>query len=348
MMEILLSSCSTDISSCCSDFAIAKYISIVKAVLNVIHIVVPIILIIMAIIDVTKLVADPDDKGEKIKHSLKNKIVATVIVFFIPYLTNFVINLASYANINAFEITSCWNEAENMAKLLEDNSTNYEIMNDSTFEAYSGVKLKHKRQYKNANKKHKESANNSNSTNNTNTKNGETSKYILVGDSRTVQMYAYVHNTWDKNKTNKLPNGVSDGDVYWSCKGSMGLSWMKETGIPNIENQIAKDSSIVIMMGVNDLYNADNYIKYVNKNSKSWLKKGADVYFVSVNPTDGKENKLNTTINSFNKKLEKGLKNVTWLDTNSYLKEKGYKTTDGLHYDKNTSMKLYKYIKSHT
>ena len=141
MMEILLSSCSTDISSCCSDFAIAKYISIVKAVLNIIHIVAPIILIIMATIDVTKLVTNPDDKGEKIKHSLKNKIVATVIIFFIPYLTNFVINLASYANINAFEITSCWNAADDIATLLNEEDDEYQIMHTPTF-TYSGVTKK--------------------------------------------------------------------------------------------------------------------------------------------------------------------------------------------------------------
>ena len=141
MMEILLSSCSTDISSCCSDFAIAKYISMVKATLNIIHIVVPIILIIMATIDVTKLVTNPDDKGDKLKHSLRNKIVATVIVFFIPYLTNFVINLASYANINVFEITSCWNVADDVATILNEEDDQYDILHKPTF-TYSGVSTK--------------------------------------------------------------------------------------------------------------------------------------------------------------------------------------------------------------
>ena len=141
MFQVLLSNCSTDISSCCSDFAIAKYISMVKATLNIIHIVVPIILIIMATIDVTKLVTNPDDKGDKLKHSLRNKIVATVIVFFIPYLTNFVINLASYANINAFEITSCWNVADDAATILNEEDDQYDILHKPTF-TYSGVSTK--------------------------------------------------------------------------------------------------------------------------------------------------------------------------------------------------------------
>ena len=34
-----------------------------------------------------------------------------------------------------------------------------------------------------------------------------------------------------------MKNIVGTDDV-WSCKGSMGLNWMKSTGIPNIESEI--------------------------------------------------------------------------------------------------------------
>ena len=60
------------------------------------------------------------------------------------------------------------------------------------------------------------------------------------------------------------------GDDIWSCQESMGLDWMQQTGIPNIENNIQQGSSLVILMGVNDLYQANNYISYLYSNATSW------------------------------------------------------------------------------
>ena len=93
----------------------------------------------------------------------------------------------------------------------------------------------------------------------------------------------------------------------WSCKGSMGLSWMKSTGIPNIENQITNGSCVIILMGVNDLYNANNYISYINSLVGSVTQKGGKLYFVSVNPTNRSADYLNDDIDAFNLKLKNGL-----------------------------------------
>ena len=106
----------------------------------------------------------------------------------------------------------------------------------------------------------------------------------------------------------------------------MGLDWMQQTGIPNIENNIQQGSSLVILMGVNDLYQANNYISYLNSNATSWKNRGANIYFVSVNPTEGSYNSLNTDIDSFNQRLRAGLtSNITYIDTNSYLKSNGFR-----------------------
>ena len=121
-MFILTSVCEKDLSTCCSDYALAMYLGIIKNALNIIHIVVPIILIIMGVIQFIKLTADPDDKGGKLKKSLKNKIIATVIVFFIPYVVNLVISLASYANLDVFNISDCWKNAEEASEVLKNNS----------------------------------------------------------------------------------------------------------------------------------------------------------------------------------------------------------------------------------
>lgn len=137
------------------------------------------------------------------------------------------------------------------------------------------------------------------------------------------------------------------GDDIWSCRESMGLDWMQQTGIPNIENNIQQGSSLVILMGVNDLYQANNYISYLNSNATSWKNRGANIYFVSVNPTEGSYNSLNADIDSFNQRLRAGLtSNITYIDTNSYLKSNGFSTTDGLHYTNDTYNDIYNYIKS--
>lgn len=137
------------------------------------------------------------------------------------------------------------------------------------------------------------------------------------------------------------------GDDIWSCQESMGLDWMQQTGIPNIENNIQEGSSLVILMGVNDLYQANNYISYLNSNATSWKNRGANIYFVSVNPTEGSYNSLNTDIDKFNQRLRSGLtSNITYIDTNSYLKSNGFSTTDGLHYTNDTYNDIYNYIKS--
>ena len=122
---------------------------------------------------------------------------------------------------------------------------------------------------------------------------------------------------------------------------------MKSTGVPAAQKYFQSGSAIVILMGVNDLYNADNYVNYINGTLNSWTSKGSKVYFVSVNPCNGKYSNLNSKIASFNTKVKSGLnKNVKWIDTNSHLASNGYKTKDGLHYDGATYKKIYDYIKS--
>lgn len=153
---------------------------------------------------------------------------------------------------------------------------------------------------------------------------------VFIGDSRTVGMQSAV-----------------GGNDTWSGKVSAGLDWMQSSGVPNVEGSIKNGSAVIILMGVNDLYRADSYISYINGKASSWASKGAHTYFVSVNPTEGSYNHLNSDIDSFNQKLKSGLSNVSYIDTNSYLKSNGFSTTDGLHYTSDTYNKIYSYIKSH-
>ena len=137
------------------------------------------------------------------------------------------------------------------------------------------------------------------------------------------------------------------GNDTWSGKVSAGLDWMKSTGVPNVEGNIQNGSAVIILIGVNDLYRPDSYISYIHQKASSWSSKGAHTYFVSVNPTEGSYSNLNSDITTFNQKLKSGLSNVTYIDTNTYLKQNGFSTTDGLHYTSDTYKKIYNYIKSH-
>ncbi len=110
-------------------------------------------------------------------------------------------------------------------------------------------------------------------------------------------------------------------------------------------------------MRVNDLYNNSNYVTYINQKANEWTKKGAKVYFVSVNPVDEVKEKQNgysvknSEIEKFNATLKNGLNaNVNYIDTYNLIKS-NFKTTDGLHYTQGTSNLIYKticdYVKKH-
>lgn len=167
----------------------------------------------------------------------------------------------------------------------------------------------------------------------TNDSNAGITNYVIIGDSRTVHIKATVG---EQNHT-------------WACKTSMGLKWMKSEAVPSVENKITKGTAVIILMGVNDLYNSKNYIEYINKKAIEWASKGAKTYFVSVNPINESTYSgfKNTEIEDFNNKLKSGLQNVGYIDTYNYLKYTTIDfTKDGLHYNKKTSRDIYTKVMS--
>jgi hypothetical protein len=159
-------------------------------------------------------------------------------------------------------------------------------------------------------------------------------------------MYAYLANNW--SGANYSSGGVHNvsGDIF-VAEGSQGLSWLKSTGISVAKSYFKSGTAIVILMGVNDLDNASSYVSYINSNVSSWTSNGSKLYYVSVTPCSGSYSYLNSKISTFNSTVKSGLSSsVKWIDAYSYLNSNGYTTTDGLHYDKSTSNKLYNYIKS--
>ncbi len=110
---MLILNCENLISSCCSDYALAKSLSIVNNILQLIHIIIPILLIIMAIKNLIELMQDPLEK--KLVKKLMNKVLATIIIFFIPTIVNATLKMVSNSN-DIYACLKAGSQLETMAK----------------------------------------------------------------------------------------------------------------------------------------------------------------------------------------------------------------------------------------
>lgn len=306
------------ISSLCTDPGLASILAIIKKFVNILWIVGPILAIIASVINAVKLMSNPDEK--KYKGLFKNSIMALLILFLLPLLINVVMGLFD----ETFELAACWNYAENVS--TGGQSSGYI---DEGKDKSDGL-LTDPSEYEKAT----QASNNSSSSTSSSSSATSTStinKVIFVGDSRTVGM----------------KQSVGSNNDIWSCKSSMGLNWMQSTGIPAIDSQVTSGTAVVVLMGVNDLYQVNNYITYMNSLVVGINNRGATLYFVSVNPTSRSRDYLNEDIDSFNAKMRQGLSShIRYIDTNSYLKANGFASDDGLHYSSTTYKLIYAYIKS--
>ena len=155
-------------------------------------------------------------------------------------------------------------------------------------------------------------------------------KLIFIGDSRTVD----------------IMNAVQDNSI-WSCKVGKGYNWMSGTGVPAIEGEIEKNTSVIFLMGVNDPSNLKHYINYINAKANEWAALGAQTYFVSVGPVTGDPYVTNDQIEVFNASMEASLAGVIYIDIYNYLMDTGFSTIDGTHYPDWISINIYNYILEH-
>ena len=156
----------------------------------------------------------------------------------------------------------------------------------------------------------------------------------IVGDSRMVGLCSY---KWYKNDKGTCIAKVGEG-----------YKWLTGTAIPEVSKVNAtKRKNIVLNLGVNDLGNAEKYVsKYKELANGAW--KDSNIFIVSVNPTKGKYNNLNSGIDTMNNKFKnfaKGTNNVTYCDTVTFLRNNGFGSSDGLHYNEDTNKIIYSQIK---
>ena len=331
----------------CQDVGLMAILYTVKKVLQLIQIIVPILLIVVTGINFTKLVMNPDDK--KGLKKVLNSFIAAIIVFMIPVIVN-----ATFALLDdTTKLSDCWNNATPVIETSGGTTYQEEGERKGLFTDPSEyIKGSPKPSASPSTSKETSPATTTGEStptavgDKTGSGNTQKEKTIFLGDSRTVQMYAYLNNNWQG--ANYSSGGIHEvGNDIYIAEGSMGLNWLKSTGVPEAKKYFTNNSAIVILMGVNDLRNVDNYIKYINDNATAWKQNGSSLYFVSVNPCDGSYEKLNSQIETFNAKMKSNLSStVGYIDTYTELKRKGFKTTDGLHYKKETYELIYTYVKS--
>lgn len=297
----------------CYNQTLGNFFAVTKNILSLIQIVGPILCIISLTVSFINMMTNPDEK--KTPNKIKNAAIALVVLFFIPLLINVVMGLVS----DNTQVSACWKNA-----------------------TFNNAQPSYIDPYNSGDKKKISSSGDYEKS--TATRKSSSSVVVFLGDSRTVQMYAYNSGSWSNANYSDGGAHTIGNDVY-IAQGSMGLSWMKSTGISAASSYLNSGAALVILMGVNDLGNASSYVSYINSNVSSWTANGSNIYFVSVNPCNGSYSYLNSSINSFNSSLKSGLDSkVKYIDTNSNLT---FKTTDGLHYNEETSKNIYNYIKKY-
>ena len=135
------------ILSQCNDYAILPIINVLKNIFMMMLIIGPALSIVSLSILFFKLMMNPEDNNDKIKHGIKNSLISLVILFLLPVL----INLVMYVLGNSFTVSSCWNNVETFkfsrGKYIEkeNEKDKVKIINDKTYD--NGTKTKSSSDY---------------------------------------------------------------------------------------------------------------------------------------------------------------------------------------------------------
>jgi len=177
-MQLL--NCDNLINSCCSDYTLARSLSIFNNIINLIHILIPIILILMITVNIYQLMSNPDE--EKLKKKLLNKVIATVIIFMMPTFVNVVLSIIP----NSYDLYGCLQESKHLKMTGPNEITYKEIDDDKKSKVISNPNDYEKGQKNNNNQQNTTSSNKEDTDNKSNTtsnaknkekeKNNETNK----------------------------------------------------------------------------------------------------------------------------------------------------------------------------
>ena len=169
---------------------------------------------------------------------------------------------------------------------------------------------------------------------------------LIISEKEVSQKYLDTTIIGDSRMVGLCQNKWYEGTCI--AKVAIGYNWLVKDAINEVDKlDEEKKQNIVVNLGVNDLYNVNNYIeKYKELATSKWS--NYNIFILSINPTKGSYNKLNKEIDEFNNSLKNSLEkysNIYYCDSNSYLKNHGFESSDGLHYSSKTSKTIYGEIK---
>lgn len=341
-----------NILSICDNPDVLQVMRIINIVITVIKIAVPILLIIFIMIELIGAVAD-EEKFKKVTSGAVKKFIAALLIFLIPTFVQVIVVNVVGSNETNEEYKNCLKDlsVEQINKIYEKNALEAIVKAESTnnYSDYSNaVLLTHKIPDKEVRTEY------------LNRLSAVKAKIDLINENN------------KQNNSSDASNIKSNGSTIYM--GDSRTNGMKNTGLDSNEQVIAKDGgnykdflnhmveaknklsgnktyNVVLNYGVNDLGNVDKYCsKY--KEFISSVDKGNTFYIVSVNPVRRNSNKTgatNSSIETFNKKIEScisGITNAKYCDVYSSANldtwEKSYIKSDDIHY----TPEGYKYIYS--
>lgn len=161
---------------------------------------------------------------------------------------------------------------------------------------------------------------------------------VWVGDSRTEGL-----------RLNVNPDPELD---YFIAKVGEGYRWFEEEAVPYLEEilQLGNARTVLIDMGVNDCavsinwplhWNPSQYAALINSLIDRYP--GVRFCFYSVGPCSGDYEFLNPEVDRFNAVMLAECR-AEYIDTANMLKLQGFGTPDGLHYDQETCVRIYRYV----
>lgn len=349
----------------CDNTSFMTLLLIIKYVINIIFILTPIILIYRGVSVMAKSVLAGGNFSDYLIQIGKS-FIAALVVFLIPSFVNYFFSnyltgevgrgYTCYVDITVDKLLSMKSEEqskreEELRKKEEIEILNFQQALDEAKKRQEQLDKERELYQQQQNSGWSSSVSGSNSPNVGYDKKNS-NKTIIVGDSRTVGMCATLTGDW----TNcQFSNGgvYTYGDVYFIAQGSMGYNWFSSAAVSAVDNiinsHVNTTYNIVSLMGVNGLlFDLNRYISlYPSLISNNW--KNHNVILVSVTPVDevlelqhGYSTK-NTDIEKFNigiKDVASKFSNSNYCDVYNSIKG-NIGTSDGLHYDSNTYMRIY-------
>ena len=114
--------------SICNDIALQNILVVVKNIVNIVQIVGPILGMLALTIIFIKIIISPDDK--KLNKRIKNIVIATMVLFFIPLLINITMSMLG----EKYEFSICWNSIDSS---ISSSSTYIKVDNRKTISVIS-------------------------------------------------------------------------------------------------------------------------------------------------------------------------------------------------------------------